>query len=81
MKKLGKTEVTGRGFKVLTFKDHYGIECSLQASSAWIDFVGDTEIKNVELPSVIVNTRMHLNRKQVKALVKHLNNWLEKGNF
>lgn len=30
---------------------------------------------------VLLNTRMHLNRRQVKALVRHLQSWLERGTF
>lgn len=30
---------------------------------------------------VLLSTRMHLNRKQVAALIRHLQAWLENGSF
>ncbi|MES2367010.1 MAG: hypothetical protein V4563_14135 [Pseudomonadota bacterium] len=32
-KKLGNVKRTHRGFEIISFKDHYGTSCSLQASS------------------------------------------------
>ena len=41
------------------------------ATSGWVPY---------PIPSqVLLSTRMHLNRKQVKELVEHLNRWLETG--
>jgi hypothetical protein len=75
--KLGKVKTTGRGFEIITFKDRYDCDCSLQQSS----------LAEYELPgssAVWLGTdkdRMHLDRKQVKALIEVLSLWLETGSF
>lgn len=87
---------TARGFERIDFRDQYGIECSLQQSSlasppcVWLG-CNDADPRvllpgkgwtQIEMPSgYIADTRMHLNRKQVKALVARLNRWLEAGTF
>lgn len=41
--------------------------------SGWMEYPIPKEVS--------LTTRMHLNRKQVKALVKELSQWLESGDF
>ena len=41
--------------------------------SGWMEYPIPKEVS--------LTTRMHLSRKQVKALVKELNQWLENGDF
>jgi len=78
--KIDKTE---RGFELIKFEDHYGLEYSLQQSSA----IGDYPEAFEKPGSSCVwlgpgkNDRMHLNREQVFALVAHLNAWLDTGSF
>lgn len=72
---LGKTQRTLRGFAYIDFKDHYGEECSLQQSSL-------AEYMQPGISAVWLGRdryRMHLNRKQARALAKHLNHWLRYG--
>jgi hypothetical protein len=75
--KLGKVKTIGRGFQIITFRDRYECDCSLQQSS----------LAEYELPgssAVWLGTdkdRMHLDRKQVKKLVDVLSLWLETGGF
>ena len=74
---LGKTEHTYRGFEFIGFKDRYDTPCSLQASS----------LADYEQPGISavwlgdVKARMHLDRKQVEALITHLTKWLKDGTF
>ena len=109
---LGAVKRTSRGFELVNFKDHYGAECSLQASSLaihekpgtsaiWLG-VNDAKPKclhgdaaalgvetdetsgwvDVPLPDkIMLTTRMHLNRKQVEALILMLQSWLNRGTF
>lgn len=100
---------TARGFGLVKFRDHNGVECSLQQSSAidmesedglenpgssylWLGCVdadpqmfipnGDPSWQRVPMPEqYIANTRMHLDRRQVVALIEHLRCWLETGHF
>lgn len=88
--KLGVPKKTERGFAFIGFKDHYEIPCSIQESSGdtpclWlgcdcanprqlIPGQGWTPIKMPE--GYLADTRMLLNRKQVIALVYHLQKWL-----
>lgn len=38
--------------------------------------------QSLEMPwDYLANTRLHLNRKQVRALITHLKQWLETGNL
>jgi hypothetical protein len=74
---LGPSRRTPRGFEYIEFKDHYDEDCSLQQSSI---------AEYMEPGSSAVwlgreNSHMHLNRKQVKALAKHLNHWLRHNTF
>jgi hypothetical protein len=44
--------------------------------------MGKNGWENYYIPEeVLLTTRMHLNRDQVKDLVKHLNSWLKNGCF
>lgn len=111
MPNLDESEVqtTNRGFEIVEFTDHNGVECSIQQSSAidmstpdgldnpgssllWLGcnradpqyFVpyGDPPWRPVEMPEqYVANTRMHLNRSQVAALIEQLQSWLETGEF
>jgi hypothetical protein len=94
---LGAVEPTSRGFERIDFKDHYGVECSLQASSIAIyDKPGTSALwlgcndanprvlvpgqswQPVKMPAdYLADTRMHLNREQVAALIAHLQSWLD----
>lgn len=82
-----KKDKTSRGFSFISFKDSYGINCSLQKSSsieskiwlgcdeanmrALIPGKGWTRIDITNLETVS-DTRMHLNRKQVLNLLPYL---------
>lgn len=74
---LGRVENTARGFQFIRFADHDGESCSLQQSS----------LAEYEPPGTSAvwlgchNTRMHLDLKQVTALINHLRNWLRDGTF
>ena len=85
---------TNRGFDLIQFEDLYGVKCSLQKSSLATDdavWLGcdDPNAKKlipgqgwvpVNLPDEInLSTRMHLNRDQVKALLPHLQKFVEEG--
>ena len=93
---LGKVRKTPRGFKRIDFIDRYDVKCSLQQSSLatedaiWLGpndadprvLVKGDGWKPVPMPADYhANTRMHLNRDQVIALVAHLNAWLKSGSF
>lgn len=89
MKPLGKLKRTARGFEIIEFKDCYGAESSLQASSMallakpgtsaiWLG--NDHESVN-PLTQEKMGARMHLNRDQVSALIAHLRNWLNRDTF
>lgn len=88
-KTLGRVKHTERGFELIEFKDHYELPCSLQASSmAVFQKPGTSAIwlgceNNCFHPSTneAMSPRMHLDREQVKALVRHLTQWLEKDTF
>jgi hypothetical protein len=94
---LGAVEPTSRGFDRIDFKDHYGVECSIQASSLaiygkpgtsalWLGcndanprvLVPGQSWQPVKMPAdYLADTRMHLNREQVAALIAHLQSWLD----
>lgn len=101
MKALGEVEHTARGFERIDFKDRYGSECSLQASSlaeyeepgisaVWFG-PNDPDPKELvpgqgwvkrELPEGWhTTTRAHLDREMVRALIAHLQTWLDVGSF
>ena len=85
---------TGRGFAVGSFTDRYGVKCSIQKSSLatedaiWLG-CNDADPKvcvpgmswqPVDMPDgYVANTRMHLTRKQVLALLPLLEHFVETG--
>lgn len=85
---------TQRGFDFTKFVDGNGVECSLQRSSAatremiWLG-VNDSDPRvcvrgegwvPVDMPKgYLANTRMHLSREHVKALLPHLIKFAETG--
>lgn len=74
---LGRTTKTHHGFPIVHFKDRNGQECSLQASS-----LAEYEIPGTSAVWLGVGTvRMHLDRVQVSALIRHLQNWKERDTF
>jgi len=89
-----KTKKTNKGFYLNEFQDHYLINCSLQKSSVggcvWLG-VDDVEpeimVKGAgwqpyDIPKeVLLHSRMHLNKKQVKSLIIRLQNWIDNGTF
>lgn len=84
MKRLGKVQRTSRGFELIEFKDLYGYDCSLQASSLADKSALWLGCEHESIHSVTgeqIGARMHLDRKQVAALINHLANWLDKKSF
>ncbi len=82
--KLGKVKSTARGFGIIEFKDRYGEPCSLQVSSSvepsvWLGC--DNNAPKDPCTGKELSPRMHLSLGQVKALVAHLNRWVETGSF
>lgn len=85
---LGPQTDAGRGLKLIEFKDKYGRECSLQQSSLaeYVEYgcsavwLGCKENRPPHLGQE-TSPRMHLDRKQVRALVKHLRRWLKDNTF
>ena len=87
-------EKTSRGFDISKFVDRYGNECSLQKSSLatedciWLG-VDDPKPQrlipgqgwtSVEFPEdTLFNSRMHLTRDQVKALLPYLRKFVKTG--
>lgn len=88
-----KITKTNRNFDIIDFTDSYGTECSLQKSSlAFEDRIwlgtndGKPQIQTPEgfkpytLPDkVLLSTRMHLTRKQVKQLLPFLKKFAKTG--
>ena len=88
--KFGKT---ARGFSIIDFKDRYDVECNIQESSLatddaiWIGcanpepkIMSDKGWVPYKIPEyVLINTRMHLTRRQVKELLPILANFVETG--
>lgn len=74
---LGEVKSTGRGFELVEFNDHYGTPCTLQQSSLAVYTQPGTSAVWLG-PGT---TRMHLDVKQVRALVRHLRAWLKTGSF
>ena len=88
---MDKTE---RGFGKIEFIDKYDKKCSLQESSLatddciWLG-IDDPEPKRMEpnkgwfpfhIPEdVLISTRMHLNKEQVKELLPYLQKFVETG--
>jgi len=87
---LGRVNETHRGFEIIEFNDRYDAACSLQQSSlAEYTQPGSSAIwlgceKNAEPHHVTgspMAPRMHLDRNQVKALIRHLQSWIDTGSF
>ena len=77
IKKLGNVTQFDHGFPIIYFVDWYQEVCSLQCSDlAHSPFPGTSAILLGR-----DNARMHLTRSQVKALIRHLENWIRKGEF
>lgn len=90
-----ETQVTQRGFGIVNFKDRYGLDCSIQKSSAamfdaiWFGVDTDSahpivqvgsEWKQVVLPEdAVVSSRMHLDKQGVAAILPHLLKFLAEG--
>lgn len=84
---------TERGFERIDFDDLYGVKCSIQesglATQEAIWFGPDDpnpRVMNpgkgwqkVEIPGLLCDTRMHLNRKQVSELIPILQKFVETG--
>ena len=68
---------TERGFEIIRFRDFYGAECSLQQSSlALYDQPGSSAVW-----LGYGDHRIHINLELMKALLLHLENWVENGSF
>jgi hypothetical protein len=76
---LGEVKKNERGFERIEFTDFYGKACSLQQSSLAVTEPPGTSA--VWLGVDGVESRMHLNYGEVRALVEHLTAWLEDGSF
>lgn len=85
---LGPVGKTPRSFECIVFKDRYNTRCSLQQSSIFDDdcanhpgasavWLGVDKVESDEM----LNTRMHLDRPRVRALVAVLEQWLANGSF
>ena len=86
---------TNRGFKLGEFTDRYGIKCSIQKSSLasedaiWfgVDDVSPKIMTNkgwedFEIPKeVLLHSRMHLTKSQVKELLPLLQKFVKTGNL
>ena len=77
--KIMKVKKTQRGFSLIEFLDRYKQKCSLQKSSLatedaiWLGVDVDIEGKG--------SSRMHLTKKQVKAILPHLQRFVETGSI
>ena len=81
-KSLGRVELTNRGFEFIEFKDICGETCSLQQSSIALCATPGASAVWLGVDSQTATPgRMHLDRKQVAALVSHLSAWLENGSL
>jgi hypothetical protein len=81
---IDNVEHTGRGFEIMKFRDCYGLECSLQESSAmgpYEDSYDRPGSSYVWLGVRGEQKRMHLNRGQAYELAERLLNWVNKGTF
>jgi len=77
IKPLGHVTQTSRGFELIEFADHYECTGNLQASSLAINDEPGTSAIWLGRE----RDRLHLNRDQVKALIKHLQSWLKNNTF
>ena len=74
-----KIKKTQRGFEVVEFDDERGEACSLQQSSAWLN---DDDIPGASAVWLgKKDSRMHLSKRQVGGLIRHLINWLVNDTF
>ena len=91
-KTLGRVTRTLRGFELIEFRDHNGHACSLQASSIILaEYVkpGTSAVwlgreENAAphpITGEVLSPRMHLDRRQVAALISHLQCWLDADTF
>jgi hypothetical protein len=91
---LGQVTETSRSFQIVKFLDRYRTPCSLQQSSIFDDEFADRpgataiwlgvdrqEGKHDGMFDAANQTRMHLDRKGVKALIAVLEQWLTNGKF
>jgi hypothetical protein len=91
---LGDLNLTERNFEVIVFEDRYENQCSLQQSSIFDDehwdHPGATAVwlgidrqrgPRDGMFDAANQTRMHLDRKGVQALVAVLETWLKCGSF
>lgn len=81
-----KVKKTQRGFAIIEFEDRYKQKCSLQKSSLATEdaiWLGVDVGIPIELggKGEIVDFRMHLTRKQVKALLPHLETFAKTGSI
>ncbi len=76
-KPLGRVTRTNRGFELIEFLDLYECKGSLQASSLAIYVKPGTSAIWLGREDY----RLHLDRDQVKALVRHLQSWLKNDTF
>lgn len=78
-----KFEKTERGFARSEFKDAYGVDCSLQESSAlgfiWLGCEENCSPHHVTGDPL--SPRMHLSREQVKALLPYLKQFVKTGSL
>lgn len=86
---------TSRGFGKIDFIDSYGIKCSLQHSSNVIPHiwfgVDDVDPKILVKgegwkpapidPDILLHSRMHLTREQVKELLPYLHHFVNEGDI
>ena len=74
--------ITPRGFELVTFKDVNNQDCSLQQSSAILDYEDDHAWDHPGSSGIwlgIDHNRMHLNRKQIEILINYLQQWHKTG--
>jgi len=69
----GKPEILGREALKLGMKLPEGTEFLNGQPTGWVPYPLPKE--------VLLHTRMHLNEKQVRRLVKHLQHWLDTGSI
>jgi hypothetical protein len=77
---------TEAGFPLVTWRDMYGVECSVEQSTIIVEDPDSEEDPSpLEMPGSsalwlgTVTGKMHLNRGQVRDLMKYLQRWLESG--
>ena len=74
---LGEVRRTARGFQYIEWQDRDGQACELQQSS-----LADHEPPGTSAVWLgLRGERMHIDLEQAKALVMHLQKWIEDGVF